>query len=98
MSEPASISSGIALRYATAVFDLSKEQKALTALEADADALTAALAASADLRDLISSPVVSRDDQQAAIKAIAAKMKLSATVSHTLQLMAQRHARRRRAR
>ncbi len=90
MSEPASISSGIAARYATAVFDLAKEGNALSALEADADALTAALAVSADLRALISSPVVSRADQEAAIKAIAAKMNLSALVANTLQLMSQK--------
>lgn len=90
VSEPASISSGIAARYATAVFDLAKETKALPALEADADALTAALAVSQDLRGLISSPVVSREEQQGAIKAIAAKMKLSDLVSNTLQLMAQK--------
>ncbi len=51
VSEPASISTGIAARYATAVFELAKDGKALTALEADIDALDAALADSADLRD-----------------------------------------------
>ena len=39
MSEPASISSGIAARYATALFELAKEDKALKALEADAAAV-----------------------------------------------------------
>ncbi|MEI6800992.1 MAG: F0F1 ATP synthase subunit delta, partial [Pseudomonadota bacterium] len=39
MSEPASISSGIAARYATALFDLAKEEGALAQLETDADAL-----------------------------------------------------------
>jgi F-type H+-transporting ATPase subunit delta len=90
VSEPASISSGIAARYATAVFDLAKEQEALPTLEADADALTAALAISEDLRVMIGSPVVSREGQEAAIKAIAIKMNLSTLVSHTLQLMAQK--------
>ena len=62
MSEPASISSGIAQRYATAIFELSKEAKALKALEKDVDALKDALAQRAELRNLISSPVYSRDD------------------------------------
>lgn len=88
MSEPASISSGIAARYATALFELAKEDKALKALEADADALTAALAASPDLTAMIASPVISRDDQAAAIAAIAKKMKLSALTANTLALMA----------
>jgi F-type H+-transporting ATPase subunit delta len=88
VSEPASISSGIAARYAAAVFDLAKEGNGLKALEADAEALAAALDASADLRDLIASPIVTREEQGAAIAAIAAKMKLSELVSNTLQLMA----------
>lgn len=88
MSEPASISSGIAARYATALFELAKETSALAALEADTDALTAALSTSADFGTLISSPVISRDDQAAAMAAIAAKMGLSALTANTLQLMA----------
>ncbi|MDX5357013.1 MAG: F0F1 ATP synthase subunit delta [Rhodobacterales bacterium] len=88
MSEPASISQGIAARYAQALFDLSKEGKALKALEADTDALDAALKASADLRDMIASPVLTRDDQARAIAAVAAKMKLSDLAANTLALMA----------
>lgn len=88
VSEPASISSGIAARYATAVFDLAKEDKALKALEGDVDALDAALSASADLQTLIGSPIYSRDQQANAINAIAAKMGLSGLVANTLSLMA----------
>lgn len=90
MSETASISSGIAARYATALFDLVKEAKGLKALEGDVDALDAALAASADLRDLISSPIYSREDQGNAIAAIAAKAGLSPLLTNTLALMAQK--------
>ena len=63
MSEPASISLGIAARYASALFDLAKEGGALKALEVDATALTETLDASADLRDVIASPVISREEQ-----------------------------------
>lgn len=88
MSEPASISAGIAGRYATAVFELAKEAKGLAALEADIAALGAALNDSADLRAVIASPVYSRDDQAKAMAALAKKMKLSATLAGTLGLMA----------
>ena len=88
MSEPASISSGIAARYATALFDLAKEENALKGLEGDVDALDAALTASADLRELIGSPMVSRDDQASAIAAIAKKMGLSVLMTNALALMA----------
>lgn len=88
MSEPASISSGIAARYATALFELAKEAGALKALEADTDALVAALAASPELGAMIASPVVTREEQSNAISAIGAKMGLSGLVINTLQLMA----------
>lgn len=88
MSESASISSGIAARYATALFELAKDDKALKALEGDVEALALAVEGSADLRDLISSPVYSRQDLGKAIGALAAKMGLSGLTSNTLALMA----------
>ena len=88
MSETASISTGIASRYATAVFELALDDKALDALEADLDALQGALGESADLRDLISSPVYTRRDMQAGIAAVAKAMGLGATLGNTLHLMA----------
>ena len=88
LSEPASISSGIASRYATAVFSLAKEDKKLKPLEADVDALDGALTGSADLRTLVSSPVYSRAEMGQAISAVAKKMKLQPIMVNTLALMA----------
>jgi len=88
VSEPASISSGIAKRYATAIFELAKEGKSLKALEGDLDTLEAAIAESSDFAALISSPVYSREDQAGALSALAKKMKLSPMVSNSLSLMA----------
>jgi F-type H+-transporting ATPase subunit delta len=88
VSEPASISLGIAGRYAQAVLELAKEQSALAVLEADTDALGAALGVSADLREMISSPVIGRDAQANAMGAVAAKMGLSDLMANTLVLMA----------
>ena len=88
MSETASISSGIAARYATAVYDLAKEGKSVSAIESDLDGLTAALDNSADFNALINSPIYSRDQQGTAIAEIAKKMKLSPIMSNTLALMA----------
>ncbi|CAM3841027.1 F0F1 ATP synthase subunit delta [Cereibacter sphaeroides] len=87
VSEPASISSGIAARYAAAVFELAKDEGALPALEKDMDALGAAWSESADLRDLATSPVYAREEQQKAIAAVAAKMGLSTVTANTLALM-----------
>ncbi len=88
MSESASISTSIAGRYASAVFDLAKDGAFVDGLEKDVAALTAALDDSADLRDVIGSPVYTRDQQSAAIGAVAQRMGLSPTMTNTLALMA----------
>ncbi|SFR56097.1 ATP synthase F1 subcomplex delta subunit [Yoonia tamlensis] len=88
MSETAGISTSIASRYATAVFELAKEGKAIKALETDVAALESAIADSADMRTLLSSPLYSREQQGTAISAIAEKMKLSASTSNVLALLA----------
>ena len=88
MSETVGVSTGIAARYATAVFELAIEGKALPALETDVDDLEAALAESADLHTLLTSPLYSREEQGAAIAAIAKKMKLSQSTGNVLALMA----------
>jgi F-type H+-transporting ATPase subunit delta len=90
VSEPVSISSGIAARYATAVFELARDSKTLDRLEADVRALDDALAESADFRSLIASPVISRGDQARATAALAAKMDLSPTTANTLALMSEK--------
>jgi len=88
VSEPASISSGIAARYASAVFELAKDASDLKTLESNVQDLDTVLADSSDICDLINSPVVSREDQANAIAAVAKKMKLMPIVSNTLALMA----------
>jgi F-type H+-transporting ATPase subunit delta len=87
VSETAGISTGIAARYATAVFDLAKEGKDIKALETDVAALQAAIADSADFTTLLTSPLYNRDEQGAAVTAIAKKMGLSTTVSNVLSLL-----------
>ena len=88
MSETASISTGIAERYASAVYDLAKEGKKVKNIEADLDALHAVLNDSEDFRNLIHSPVYTRDQQGAAVAALAKEMELSPVMTNTLALMA----------
>lgn len=90
MSEPASISTSIAQRYATAVYELAQQDKKIPVIEGDLDSLQSSLGDSEDFRNLIHSPIYSRDEQAAAIAAIAKKMKLSPIMSNTLALMAQK--------
>ena len=82
------MTSGVAGRYATALFELAKDAGQLDGLEGDVDALSAALGDSADLRDLISSPIYTRDQQGAAMDAVASKMGLSDLTTNTVKLMA----------
>ena len=90
MSEPASISTGIAGRYAQAVFDLAREETMLPALEADIGTLERALLESADLRRLIGSPLYTREEQATALDALAQAMRLSPVTRNVLGLMAQK--------
>ena len=83
-----SYSGGIAERYATAAFELAREEDSLDRLEGDVDALSGALRDSDALRELISSPIYTRDEQERAIGAVAERMGLGTTTANTLRLMA----------
>jgi F-type H+-transporting ATPase subunit delta len=89
VASSATLSSGVAGRYATALFEIARDGGSLAGVESDMNALGAALADSADLRDMIASPVFARDEMVAAITAIARRMELGPEVTNTLGLMAQ---------
>lgn len=88
MANSASISADIAGRYAQALFDLVKESNGIDALSSQLDDLAAALHDSDALREMIGSPILTRDEQEGAIAAIARKMGLSAEFGNLLRLMA----------
>ncbi len=90
VSEPASISSGIAQRYATAIFEIARDSNDLASLETGVADLGTALEDSEDLRDVIASPVYSRDAQGKAVAALADKMGLPTVLKNTLGLMAEK--------
>ncbi len=89
VSESASISAQIAERYATAIFEIAKENGNLDGLEAGVNDLATALDDSDDLVNLIRSPLVSRSEQGNAISAIATKMQLAPVLRKGLALMAE---------
>jgi F-type H+-transporting ATPase subunit delta len=80
--------SGLANRYATALFDLAAERKALEQVEADLAALERAIAGSTDLARLISSPITSREDHAQAMAAVAERLGLSDIVRNFLGVLA----------
>jgi F-type H+-transporting ATPase subunit delta len=83
------LTSGVAGRYATALVEIAKDGKLLDEVERDIGEIEAIHANSADFRELLASPVHSREEQGKAIAAIAAAMGLGTTVTNTLGLMAQ---------
>jgi len=64
------IVSGMAGRYATALFELARDQRALDAVQADLDRFDALIAGSSDLARLVRSPVFSADEQLKALSAV----------------------------
>jgi F-type H+-transporting ATPase subunit delta len=72
-SQDQTLVSGVAGRYATALFELASEASAIDAVSADLDAFSAMIAESDDLKRLISSPVFTAEEQVSAITALLAK-------------------------
>jgi len=68
-----SLASGVAGRYATALYELADEAKQLDAVAADLGRLKSMLEGSEDLRRLVSSPLVSRAQQAKAMDALVAQ-------------------------
>ena len=62
--------SGVSGRYATALFELARDEKSIDAVKADLDKFDAMLADSADLTRLVRSPVFSADMQSRALAAV----------------------------
>jgi F-type H+-transporting ATPase subunit delta len=81
--------SGLADRYAAALFDLADERKSLDQVADDLRQLRAMLGESAELRRLVRSPILSRADQGRAITAVADRAGLTPLTSNFLGLVAQ---------
>jgi F-type H+-transporting ATPase subunit delta len=64
-------------RYATAVFELAEEGKALDAIEKDLASFAAAMAESADLRRAAGSPLIAPEEKSKGLAAVADRLGLS---------------------
>jgi F-type H+-transporting ATPase subunit delta len=80
--------SGLAERYASALFDLADERRILDEVAANLRELRAMLQASGDFLRLIRSPVLSRDQQAKAIGMVAERAGLSPLVRDFLAVVA----------
>jgi F-type H+-transporting ATPase subunit delta len=81
-------SSGVAGRYATALFELALEENALDQVAADLDRFNQALDASQDLLRLVKSPVFSAEEQGRALAAVLATLKIEGLSRNFLLLAA----------
>ncbi len=80
--------SGLAERYAAALFDLADERHALDAVAGDLRELRAMVQGSGDLVRLLRSPVVSRNDQGKAVAALAERAGLGDITRNFLGVVA----------
>jgi F-type H+-transporting ATPase subunit delta len=81
-------SSGVAGRYATALFQLALEGNALEQVAADLDRFNEALDAFEDLTRLVKSPVFSADEQGRALAAVLEQLKIEGLTRNFLLLAA----------
>jgi F-type H+-transporting ATPase subunit delta len=80
--------SGLAARYAAALFDLADERHGLDEVASDLRQLRAMVQGSGDFQRLIRSPILSRDQQGAAMQAVVEQAGLSPLVRDFLAVVA----------
>ena len=88
MTDTTSFVSGVAHRYASALFELALEANALDAVGSDLDAFDTLLTLSADLDRLVKSPVFKAEDQAKAVAAVLAKAGISGMAANFILLAA----------
>ena len=81
------IMSGMAGRYATALFDLARETNATDAVKADLDRFDALVAESPDLARLVRSPVFSAQVQTQALAAVLDRAGIGGLAANFLKLV-----------
>jgi F-type H+-transporting ATPase subunit delta len=80
--------SGVAERYASALFDLAREASAVETAEADLDAIAELIESNPEFRRLVESPVFSAEDQQRAVGAVGDRMGVTPLIGNFLRLVA----------
>jgi len=79
--------SGVSGRYATALFELARDEKSVDAVKADLDRFEAMLNESADLKRLVRSPVFSAEAQSKALSAVLEKAEITGTSAKFLKVL-----------
>jgi F-type H+-transporting ATPase subunit delta len=79
--------SGVSGRYATALFELARDEKSVDAVKADLDKFAAMLAESDDLRRLVRSPVFAAEAQSKALTAVLEQAGISGISANFLRVL-----------
>jgi F-type H+-transporting ATPase subunit delta len=79
--------SGVSGRYATALFELARDEKSVDAVKADLDRFDALLSGSAELKRLVRSPVFSADVQLKALSAVLDKAGITGIAANFLKVL-----------
>jgi F-type H+-transporting ATPase subunit delta len=79
--------SGVSGRYATALFELARDEKSIDAVKADLDRFDGMLNDSADLKRLVLSPVFSADAQSRALAAVLDKAGIAGISANFLKVL-----------
>jgi F-type H+-transporting ATPase subunit delta len=82
------IRASLAGRYASALFDLARDEKQIDAVSRSLDGLNQALADSSEFRQLIATPLVDRDDAGKVFATIADELKLDPITTNFLGVLA----------
>ena len=88
METSGGIRASLAGRYASALFDLARDQKQIESVGNSLDALNQALVDSKDFAELVDSPLVSRDEAGKAFAAIAPQLKLDPITANFVAVLA----------
>ena len=88
METSGGIQASLAGRYASALFDLARDQKQIDAVSRSLDTLNQALADSREFDQLVVSPLVDRDDAGRAFAAVAAELNLDPITTNFLGVLA----------
>ena len=82
------IRASLAGRYASALFDLARDEKQIEAISRSLDSLNQALADSREFSELVASPMVSRDEAGKALSALAPQLSLDPITTNFVAVLA----------
>lgn len=88
MAQEGSDLSGVAGRYASALYDLATEQRAADSVAASLSSFLALINQNKDLERLVKSPVFTAQEQVKALDAVLAKAKISGVAANFIRLVA----------